>query len=422
MYWWDGSGEIFVSHLIKSAFHELYYWDNHDWLNFIWVWRERLILTRTNTYNYLGAALLATWVAGASLGALLLSTHVWILNFASIMCYALTACSATLISGQLGMDDSRSSTVTSRNDPCESSPFQGVSYSVSEVRAISPLMNCLKRDLLTGAVGMVESFFILLEILLASFPLLVLDVFYPTIMRHPLLYKRCGYEYPCHFSTVYFHRSGLVPRNCQYRLGLRRWPFMACPPLTADLPPIISCASDDRRKCGPDHRTGLPGCQSDWYGRPGLLHIPEPLSAIYFHVHIWQRASRFAARIRYIEHITHRNGVRFICAHVLDRDIGRVAGIPSVVHALQRRLTQHFLTLGARLLGKCDGFCRRINDDRYDEAMASTSLSPEWQWKASCDPWVGRTTHAFSPHSSCHRGAPLFWLRHLLRMIFEKRY
>lgn len=97
---------------------------------------KRSSLTGTNTFNYLGAALLLTWVAGASLGAMLLNTHVWMLNFSSVMCYALTAGIATLIPDHLGKHETSSSTLTPQNDQCGFLPFLGSTSSMSKVSDI----------------------------------------------------------------------------------------------------------------------------------------------------------------------------------------------------------------------------------------------------------------------------------------------
>ncbi len=69
-----------------------------------WEWRRHWQQDSTSAYNYLSAALLSTWVAGAAIGAMLLSHHVWLLNSLSIICYVVTACLATTIPGSFGKD------------------------------------------------------------------------------------------------------------------------------------------------------------------------------------------------------------------------------------------------------------------------------------------------------------------------------
>ncbi len=62
-------------------------------------------VARTNSYNYISGSYFLASVAGSSIGSLLLSQHVYLLNGLSIACYALTACVAATISSHCGRDE-----------------------------------------------------------------------------------------------------------------------------------------------------------------------------------------------------------------------------------------------------------------------------------------------------------------------------
>ena len=58
----------------------------------------------TTTYNYISGAYLLAGAGGATFGSLLLSNHVYLLNFLSILCFALTACTVLRIPNDLGLE------------------------------------------------------------------------------------------------------------------------------------------------------------------------------------------------------------------------------------------------------------------------------------------------------------------------------
>ena len=62
-------------------------------------------VARTNSYNYISGFYFLASVGGSSIGSLLLSQHVYILNGLSIACYALTACVSATVSGHCGRDE-----------------------------------------------------------------------------------------------------------------------------------------------------------------------------------------------------------------------------------------------------------------------------------------------------------------------------
>ncbi len=62
-------------------------------------------VARTNSYNYISGCYFLASVGGSSIGSLLLSQHVYLLNGLSIACYALTACVSATVSGQCGRDE-----------------------------------------------------------------------------------------------------------------------------------------------------------------------------------------------------------------------------------------------------------------------------------------------------------------------------
>lgn len=60
--------------------------------------------TRTNCYNYISGFYFLASVCGSSIGSLLLSHHVYLLNGLSIFCYAATALVALAIPSELGLE------------------------------------------------------------------------------------------------------------------------------------------------------------------------------------------------------------------------------------------------------------------------------------------------------------------------------
>ena len=62
-------------------------------------------LARTNWYNYISGFYFLASVGGSSIGSLLLSHYVFLLNGLSIACYILAACVVANISSHCGLDE-----------------------------------------------------------------------------------------------------------------------------------------------------------------------------------------------------------------------------------------------------------------------------------------------------------------------------
>ncbi len=62
-------------------------------------------MARTNWFNYISGFFFLASVGGSSIGSLLLSRHVYLLNGLSIACYALTACVSGTIPSHFGRED-----------------------------------------------------------------------------------------------------------------------------------------------------------------------------------------------------------------------------------------------------------------------------------------------------------------------------
>ena len=77
---------------------------------------EPLSLIRTNAYNYISAVYFVAGVVGSTVGSLLLSNHVYILNSLSIACYLFTACVACNIPAYCGIEDPGENDIQSSSD------------------------------------------------------------------------------------------------------------------------------------------------------------------------------------------------------------------------------------------------------------------------------------------------------------------
>ena len=81
---------------------------------------NQLTVARTNTYNYISGSYFIASLVGSTIGSLLLSNHVYLLNALSIFCYLATAYIATSIPAHYGRDDPKVEALESSYDDISS--------------------------------------------------------------------------------------------------------------------------------------------------------------------------------------------------------------------------------------------------------------------------------------------------------------